>query len=366
MNIAFVIPSLGPGGAERVATLLCNFWAGAGHAVTLITFEGDDTAPFYPLDRRVAVRKLAASAGSGSARFLNNINRVSRLRVLLRELCPDALVAFTTDANVISLLATLGSKIPVVISERNQLDRPGLASVHRLARRITYPFADAVVVQTEDIASWMRGRFRVPVHVVPNPVRVPDSNSPGVAKGQPLIIGVGRLTAQKGFDILIEAFARVAAKHLDWRLVIYGEGPDRKELETLRDALALQGKVSFPGLTRNIDTAFVEAGLFALPSRFEGYPNALLEALAAGLPVIATSAPGGASEILENGKYGLLVAPGDATALASALEKMMSDPALRAGYGAQASKAVAELNVDTIGRRWLDLLAALSANSLPS
>ena len=359
MNIAFVIPGLGPGGAERVATLLCESWVGDGHTVTLITFEGEEATPFYRLDQAVALRKLAASAGSGSARLLNNVNRVSRLRALLKELRPDALVAFTTDANVISLLVTRGSGIPVVISERNQPDRPGLALVHRLARRFTYPLADAVVVQTEDIASWMRKRFRVPVHTIPNPVRVPDSRPRRFAADPPLLIAVGRLTEQKGFDSLIEAFARVVSKHPDWRLVIYGEGSDRTQLEVLRDALSLRDRVSLPGLTKNVETAFAEASLFVLPSRFEGYPNALLEALAAGLPVIATSAPGGACEILENGKYGLLVAPGDATALASALEKMMSDPALRAGYGAQAPKAVAELNVDTIGRRWLDLLAGL-------
>ena len=115
-----------------------------------------------------------------------------------------------------------------------------------------------------------------------------------------------------------------------------------------------------PGLTRNVEPAYAEASLFALPSRFEGYPNALLEALAAGLPVIATSAPGGASEILEDGKYGLLVAPGDAVALASALDRMMSDAALRAKPMAQqAPKAVANLDVERIGRRWLDLLSGL-------
>ena len=156
------------------------------------------------------------------------------------------MVAFTTDANVITLLATRGSDVPVVISERNQPDRPGLAAVHRLARRFTYPFADAVVVQTEDIASWMRKRFRVPVHIVPNPVRMPPSNSPRSLRIGPLLIAVGRLTEQKGFDILIEAFARVAAKHPDWQLAIYGEGPDRTELETLRDALVVAGKSLAP------------------------------------------------------------------------------------------------------------------------
>jgi glycosyltransferase involved in cell wall biosynthesis len=359
VNIAFVIPGLGPGGAERVATLLCNFWAGEGHEVTLITFEGDEATPFHIPDQAVTLRKLAASAGSGSARLLNNFNRVLRLRAVLRELRPDALVAFTTDANVISLLARRGTDVPVVISERNQPDRPGLAPVHRLARRWTYPFADAVVAQTDTVAAWMQKRLRVPVHIVPNPVRVSGPNSPRVTSDPPLLIAVGRLTAQKGFDILIEAFARVAAKHPDWRLVIYGEGPDRTKLETLRDALSLQGKVSLPGLTRNVETAFAEASLFVLPSRFEGYSNALLEALAAGLPVIATAAPGGASGILGDGKYGMLVPPGDALALASALEKMMSDSALRAAFAAQAPQAIAELSVEYIGRRWLDLLAAL-------
>ncbi len=114
--------------------------------------------------------------------------------------------------------------------------------MHRLARRFTYPFADAVVVQTDAIAAWMRESLPAPVHVVPNPVRVPDSNSPRVDSDQPLLIGVGRLTAQKGFDILIEAFARVAAKHPDWRLVIYGEGPDRTELETFARCAGVAGK----------------------------------------------------------------------------------------------------------------------------
>jgi glycosyltransferase involved in cell wall biosynthesis len=359
VNIAFVIPGLGPGGAERVATLLCDFWAAEGHAITVITFESDDTAPFYTLDQRVAVRRLAASAGEGSPRLLNNLNRISRLRTLLRELRPDAVVAFTTDANVITLLATRGLGVPVIISERNQPDRPGLARVHRLARRFTYPFADAVVVQTDDIASWIRKRFRVPVHVVPNPVRVGTLRSQRKNADRPLLIALGRLAAQKGFDILIEAFARVTAKHPDWQLVIYGDGPDRADLERLRDALSLQGKVSLPGLTRNVDGAFAEASLFALPSRFEGYPNALLEALAAGLPVIATSSPGGAAEILADGKYGMLVPPGDAGALASALDAIMSDTALREAYASRATDAVAELNVEWVSHRWLELLAGL-------
>jgi GalNAc-alpha-(1->4)-GalNAc-alpha-(1->3)-diNAcBac-PP-undecaprenol alpha-1,4-N-acetyl-D-galactosaminyltransferase len=359
VNIAFVIPGLGPGGAERVATLLCDFWAGEDHAVTLITFESDDTTPFYTLDERVAVRRLAASAGKGNPRVFNNFNRISRLRALLQALRPDAVVAFTTDANVITLLAARGLKLPVIISERNQPDRPGLALVHRLARRFTYPFADTVVVQTDAIAAWMRKRFRVSAHIIPNPVRVADSRSSRPDADRPLLVAAGRLTAQKGFDILIEAFARVAPKHPEWQLVIYGEGPDRSELEQLRDTLSLQGKASLPGLTKNIQAAFAEASLFALPSRFEGYPNALLEALAAGLPVIATSAPGGASEILADGEYGMLVAPGDAVALASALDAMMSDATLRANFSTRALDAVAELSVEFVGRQWLDLLGAL-------
>ena len=252
MRIAFVIPSLGAGGAERVATLLANEWNANGHDVTLVTFDAPGTEPFFALDPGVSLRGLAASASHGlSAKLGTNVARVSRLRSVLRELHPDVAVAFMTEANVIALWASRGLGVPVVISERNQPDRPGLGHAHRLARRLTYPLASALVVQTDAIASWARARFRIPVHVIPNPVRLGAGDAPRADGDVQWIISLGRLAPQKGFDILIESFAAVASKHPKWRLAIYGEGPDRQLLERQRAESGCADRIVLPGLTRD-------------------------------------------------------------------------------------------------------------------
>jgi len=361
VRIAFVIPSLGAGGAERVATLLANEWSANGHDVTLVTFETPGTEPFFTLDPGVSLRELAASAESRGllARLSTNVARVSRLRSGLRELHPDAVVAFMTEANVIALWASRGLGVPVVISERNQPERPGLGRAHRLARRLTYPLASAMVLQTDAIASWVRARFRIPVHVIPNPVRLGAGDARRENGDVQWLMSLGRLAPQKGFDILIKSFAAVASKHSKWRLVIYGEGPHRAALERLRSESGCADRIMLPGLTKDPAEALSKAGLFVLPSRFEGYPNALLEALAQGLPVLATSCPGGTVEILDNGVHGMLVPPDDFEAMTTALDAMLSAPDLRDAYAWKARRAVTGLDVATVGKRWLDLFAGL-------
>ena len=361
MRIAFVIPSLGAGGAERVASLLANDWSANGHEVTLVTFDAPGTEPFFALYPGIAQRALEAPAEPHGliGKIGTNAARVSRLRSVLRERNPDALVAFMTEANVIALWASQGLGVPVVVSERNQPDRPGLGTVHRLARRLTYPKAQAIVVQTDSIASWARARFHVPVHVIPNPVRL-DSGVAGREQGDvQWLISLGRLTHQKGFDVLIKSFAALAAKHPGWRLAIYGEGPDRARLERLRAESGCEDRIMLPGLVKNSAEALSKASLFVLPSRFEGYPNALLEALACGLPVIATSCLGGTVEILANGAYGMLVPPDDVAGLTTALDAMLSTPDLRDAYAWKSGRAVARLDITAVSKLWLDLLASL-------
>jgi GalNAc-alpha-(1->4)-GalNAc-alpha-(1->3)-diNAcBac-PP-undecaprenol alpha-1,4-N-acetyl-D-galactosaminyltransferase len=363
VRIAFVIPSLGAGGAERVATLLANEWSANGHAITLVTFNTLGTEPFFALDPGVFLRTLSASATSRglSAKLGTNVARVSRLRSVLRDLRPDVVVAFMTEANVIALSASRGLEVPVVISERNQPERPGLGRAHKLARRLTYPLASAIVLQTDAIASWARARFRTPIHVIPNPVCLGPGNTRRKDGDVQWLISLGRLAHQKGFDILIKSFAAVASKHPKWRLVIYGEGPDRPLLERLRAESGSSDHILLPGLTRDPAEALSRASLFVLPSRFEGYPNALLEALAQGLPVLATACPGGTVEILANGVHGMLVRSDDVTAMTTALDTMLSAPDLRDAYAWMGRRAVTGLEVAIVGKRWLDLFAELNS-----
>jgi glycosyltransferase involved in cell wall biosynthesis len=362
MRIVVVIPHLGLGGAERVCTLLCNCWAELGHSVSAITFEAWGAKPFFGLDQRVKQHHANAlnSASSLPVRIAVNARRLWRLRSSLRSVRPDVIVAFMTEASVVTVVAALGLGIPVVVTERNQPDRPGLGTIRRLARRLSYPLASAMIVQTNEIACWARARFRLPVHVLPNPVQ----NSPieRITKrddGQ-VIVAAGRLVHQKGFDILIDSFARVAESHPMWQLVIYGTGPEQHRLEAQIERLSLNGRVSLAGLTNDIEGVLKGADLFVLASRFEGYPNVLLEALSLGCPVIASECPGGTSEILEKGRHGLLVPVGDVTRLAQGLDRMMSDTALRAHYAAHGPQAVAHLSLEAVGSRWLELLGSIS------
>ena len=364
MRIAFILPLRGPGGAERVASLLCNWWVEQRHAVELVTFEAEGSEGSYALDERVTLRQIDAFSASGGElmRIRTNLRRLGRIRNALKAFNPDIVVAFTTEANIVALLAALRLGVPVVVSERNQPERPGLGRLTPLIRRQTYPLASAIVVQTDAIAAWAKAHFRVPVHVLPNPVRLTSWWMPVEGHAEAAeIVAAGRLVRQKGFDILIESFAQIAAAHPGWTLAIYGKGPERASLEAQIRALGLDGRVYMLGVTSDMPGALAKAGLFVLPSRYEGYPNVLIEALAAGRPVIAADCPGATAEILAGGKYGLLVPPEDKWALTAALARIISEPDLRSRLAARAREAVSELDVDIVGRRWLVLFESLIA-----
>lgn len=363
MRIALISPTLAGGGAERVATLLSNDWVSKGESVTVITFEAPGTPPGYALDARASLRQIdGLNRDSGHvARIVTNLNRLAQLRRLLKEIDADVAVAFTTEANVVTLCVARGLGIPVIISERNQPDRPGLGRLRQAARRLTYSFADVIVMQTQEIALWARQRFDVPVHVLPNPVRLDamDERAGEDITDRRGIVAVGRLVPQKGFDILITAFAKIAAQHGDWFMTIYGEGPSRSELEAQVREADLQARVNMPGFVEGIDAALQSAGLFVMPSRYEGYPNALLEALAASCPTVATNSPGGVAEILGDNEFGMLVPNRDSEALAAALGQMMSRPKLRQHYADKARRAVEHLDAAAIGDRWLEVFEGL-------
>src|SRR4029079_12889505 len=340
-----------------------NYWVEQKHDVIALTFEGAGDERVYHLDGRVRLRGIdALNRNRGLAsRGGTNLRRLVRLRAALKGFKPDAIVAFTTEANLVAVWSALGLGVPVVVSERNQPDRPGLGHLTRAVRRLSYPLAAALVVQTEGIAQGMRARFGAPVHVLPNPIRLASwGGVPRAEQATKRIVAAGRLVRQKGYDALIASFAALADDHPDWQLVIYGEGADRAALETAARRLSLGNRIALPGVSKDMRAAFAAADLFVLPSRYEGYPNVLLEALASGCAVIATDCPGGTAEILGDGKYGVLVEPENPAALTTELHHMMSNQALRRQFAAQAREAVSALDVGAVGRRWLELFASLA------
>ncbi len=360
MRIAFVIFSLSGGGAERVASTLVNYWANAGDQVTLVTIDSSDS-DFYSLDSRVMRIALDLRRRSRNwAEFVrNNVQRVRHLRKVIRACEPDVVVSFLDTTNVLVLLASLGLGVPIVVSERTDPRRHSLSRIPRWLRRLVYPLAGGLVVQTHDVGSWARQIVcGEAVYVIPNPVaQLPaDFCRSDETKRRRTAIAIGRIDFFKGFDLLLAAFACCSEKHPDWSLRIIGDGPERERLTMLAAELGLEHRFRLDGIVKEPNSILHEADLFVLSSRYEGFPNALLEAMACGLPVISFDCPSGPREIIRDGIDGVLVPPGDVEALANAMDRLMGTEQERRRLGARAVEVCERFSVSRVMAMWQDVL----------
>lgn len=362
IRLALVIPSLGGGGAERVMATLANAWAAEGAAVTLITLAPSrgDKYPLHAAVERVAL-DLAARSPHALAALRNNALRLRSLRRALRAAQPDAIISFTTTVNLLVVLATTGWRVPVIVSERSFVGAQPPRGVWRLVYRMLYRRAAAVVAQTCRGAADLEARLNRPVVVIPNPVR---DLPPATARRTPrhpgkMVLAAGRLEAEKGFDILIDAFARLAAANPDWRLRIAGEGSARATLTEQVARHGLDGRVELAGFDDDLQASMHGADIFVLSSRYEGMPNVLLEAMSLGVCCIGTDCETGPREIVDHGNNGWLVPVADAPALANALDALMNDEALRRHLGACAVQVRETYSLESVFARWGALLAQL-------
>lgn len=359
MKLLFLIASLECGGAERVAAILCNHWARRGWRVTLATFDDGSRPPFFSLDPAVrhlplALQRRSPSVGHAVA---NNLRRVPRLRRLLRDEAPERVLSFIDGTNVLALLASRGLGIPVVVSERVHPAHHAIPRPWRILRRLTYPLAHAVVVQTRDAAAFFSGRIgRASIAVIPNPVESPPASSRDPRGPRSTIAALGRLDPQKGFDLLIDAFALASPGLPDWDVVIHGEGPERAALERRIVDRGLSGRVHLPGRTADVAGAFARADLFVLSSRYEGFPNALAEAMASGVPSVAFDCPSGPADLVRDGIDGVLLPREDVGALAGAIARLASDSRAREALGLRAREVVERFSVPRVAGMWESVL----------
>jgi GalNAc-alpha-(1->4)-GalNAc-alpha-(1->3)-diNAcBac-PP-undecaprenol alpha-1,4-N-acetyl-D-galactosaminyltransferase len=351
-TVLLVIGSLQGGGAERQISDMANYWAAKGWRVLLATWCGPEVIDFYPLDPRVSRVRLATQSEGviGRSRIRANLQRVARLRAILKSTRPHAVLSFMTESNILTILAGMGLNLRVAVSERVQ---PAFHSAFpwtwRMLRRVMYALADAVVAQTEDAAQWLRRNCRAAVTVIPNALRdLPEASS----ERETLIIAVGRLAHQKGFDVLLRAFARIAPNFESWRLAIIGEGAERQTLERLCGELSLEDRVEFVGQTPDVVAWMVRAGLVVQPSRFEGFPNVVLESMGLGAPVISSDCHSGPSDLIEDGVNGRLVPVGEVEALAQVMAELMSNPDERARLGQAATGVRERYRQDAVIDRW--------------
>ena len=370
MKIHLLVSSLGPGGAERVATGLCNEWAAAGHEVTLVpTYSKYDGSSFYAISPKVRLASLSQSVSDGSiSRLLPMaLRRLLALRKTMQVDRPDVVISFLPNVNVAALIASAFMPMPCVIGERSDPSLMPTGATWRIACWLLYRFADTLTVQTEAVARKMpriySGIRRVDVVPNPLPAGLLDFECAyGREADRRILLSLGRLSEEKRVNQIINAFARLARKHPNWDLHIYGEGPLDRPLAEQIAALGLGERVLLKGPTRAPWQVMAQSDAFVMNSRFEGFPNALLEAMGVGLPCLAADCPSGPREISRDGQDACLFAPGDLDGLLAQLDALMSDAANRQRLGQQARASVSErYSRVSVMARWNALLASVMA-----
>jgi len=358
-GIALVLHDLRGGGAERACLRLADGMVRAGEAVDLVLVRGEG-AYLEAVPRGVTITILDAPRVSRA---------IGPLAAHLRATRPRAVLSALTHMNLVTILAArlAGTGARVVVSERNHISAKADAArgwrqrgLYR-AMPLAYRFADKVVAVSEGVAGDLARFGRLPpdkIGTIHNPVFETDIEEFSRAEpphpwfapgGPPVILGAGRLHRQKGFDVLLDAFAHARAQ-VDCRLVIVGEGEERGRLADQANALGLSYDIDLPGFCTNPFALMARAGCFVLSSRWEGFPNVLVEAMACGAPVVATDCPSGPHEILD----GIVpLAPvGDARALGDALIATLSAPRDTARTRARAHT----FSVGAATRRYLAVL----------
>ena len=359
MRIMLAVTTLTAGGAERVAATLVNHWSANGHKVALITVASTDL-DFYALDERVT--RIALNLYSSTEKWREfvvvNFKRITKLRLAIHDFKPDVILSFMDTTNLRMLLASIGTGIPVVVEEHIDPTQNPVGMVVRFLRHVLYKRACAVVVLTPGIARWASRFIRSEaIHVIPNPISQEFCKNGRLEpeRDSRRVIAIGRLETQKGFDMLLKAFALCTQEYPGWTLKIIGDGSERDRLHALAAILQIGDRVKWERAVKEPEKELRCSDLFVLSSRYEGFPMVLLEAMACGLPVVSFDCPSGPREIIHDGEDGLLVPPNQIYALAATMSRLMSAEGERKRLGERAARVIERFGIAKIADMWSTL-----------
>jgi len=349
MKITIFISALSGGGAERVACNLANHLRMFGHEIELLTMM--EKSPAELLVEGVVHTPLL-TINEKSHPLINNIKRIYRLRKHMKKPNTDAYIVMLPITIELMLRLSRLTQAPIIMSERADPKRYSVRTQRKLRRLVSR--ASGVIFQTDEICAWYQSYMDdVKGVVIPNAINPVFIRTPYTGERKKTIIGVGRLTEQKNFALLIRAFARIADQFLDHKLVIYGKGRLLGILTALADELGVGGRVEFPGYAENMPEILEKAGMFVLSSDYEGMPNALMEAMALGVPCVSTDCGGGGARFLiKDGVNGLLVPQGNEEAMAEAMRSILENPVKAAMLAENSRKLQQTLAPDKVYGEW--------------
>lgn len=348
-KIVFVIESLQYGGAERVLSEITRFLTYKGYEITVITFVSRERE--YKLDKKI--RRINLEIPNSGIQKL--IGGSQSLRKTLQNEKADICIAFDILANILLLLsAPTNSK--VVISERNAPKQTELSIYSKILRFLLYRRANYYVFQTEEAAACYSKKIQNRNFIIPNPVlsNLPQKKYCNLNKE---VIAIGRLEKQKNYELMLRSFREFLCNYGEYTLSIYGVGSEKNNLMDLCNKLGMTNQVVFKGNSDKVHELIKNAEIFLMTSNYEGIPNALMEAMAMGFPVIATDCPsGGVAMLIEDGINGILIEDKDEKKIAQAMSFYVDNPEIEERMGTSASNVRTRFSLETIGNMWVNMI----------
>ena len=366
MRIMFLILSLRDGGAERVLAGLSNEMV-KKNDISVVTIHNN--TDHYQLDKSIKRIRVDKRLRNEDAFFRNKLKKISIRRIsslirIIKTERPDVIISFLPLPSLYIMLARRLSrsikKIPIILSERSDPDKEYHNKIIALLAKRLYKNADGFVFQTNDAKNFYKDSIKCRTTIIENPINEIFLSHKTSNVRRKNIVSCGRLVAQKNYKLLIRAFSRVIKYYPQYILEIYGEGSQKDELLELARNLGIEDKVFLRGRVRNLADEISDAGIFVLSSDYEGMPNALMEAMALGIPCISTDCPvGGPKEIITDKKNGLLIDVGNEDQLVNAIKMIISDDELSlmlSKNGVRNSKLYEMKNVVTKWDRFIEMV----------
>ena len=345
MKIVFIIPNMTGGGTERVISLLVNEYRKRGMEAAIMMFAGDECA--YRLADGV---ELFCISEQSHGRPLVQVKRLLRMRRYFQRNRDCLIYSFSVMGTIFGAFATLGLGIRMFVSERND-PRQGLQGP---LRDWAYGRATVIAVQTRECMRYFPEKLQKKMIVIPNPVD-PSVPEPFQGERRRSVVFVGRLHRQKNPELLLRAFAVFQKDYPAYVLEMFGKGELEEELKRIAAELGIKGKVIWHGFCPDVRKQIADAGMYVLSSDFEGISNSMLEAMAMGIPVIATDCPiGGCAEYIQNGRNGLLVPVGDQKAMADAMRRLAGDPGFALAVSKNGSKIREQFPIEAVAEQMLE------------
>lgn len=353
-----LIPRMGSGGAERVMATIANNLC-KEHDVEIVTMT--DAESFYALDERVKITGLGQNVNRKNkltllfSTVIGGIKTFFKLKKKIKKEKPDVVLSFLQSANMMSILVKgCRKKFRLVVSERCDPSERDFGN--RFFEKNFYHKADVIVCQSQKVTEFFKKKHRNKTAVIPNPIAKDAIPERFTGTRRKTIVGVGRLDVQKNFEMLIRAFARLPKEFSDFTLEIYGGGPLEEKLQALITELGLLGRAHLMGVKKNVMHYISDTALYVMSSNYEGFPNALAEAMATGLPVISTDFSTGVAKDIVKEENGLVIPVGDEDALLSAMIKMLSNEDKWEDYSIENRKLLDTLSEQNVMQIWYNVL----------